>query len=74
MNRPSWIRKNAAWLAVWQHGDLFIEGEHHAVLDPGEGKPFLDCTPHKLPNGSFCQHIVFIPMRMLRKIQTASIL
>jgi hypothetical protein len=47
--------------AVWQHGNLFIEAEHHAVFDPGEGNALVDCTPHKLPNGRLCQEILFIP-------------
>jgi hypothetical protein len=53
-------RMQLGW-AVWQHSDLFIEGEHHAVLDPGDGKPLVDCTPHKMPDGRFCQDILFIP-------------
>lgn len=40
---------------------MFIEAEPHAVFDPGEGKPWIDCTPHKLPDGSLCQEILFIP-------------
>ena len=47
--------------AVWQHGNLFIEGEAHAVFDPGDGRPLVDCTPHKLPDGQFCREILFIP-------------
>lgn len=31
--------------AVWQHGALFIEGEFHAVYDPGNSRPWIDLTP-----------------------------
>ncbi len=31
--------------AVWQHGRLFIEGEFHAVYDPGNSRPWIDLTP-----------------------------
>jgi hypothetical protein len=47
--------------AVWQHVDLFIEAEPHAVFDPGEGKPWIDCTPHRFPDGRMCREILFIP-------------
>lgn len=32
--------------AVWQHGPIFIEGEFHAVYDPGGLGPWIDLTPH----------------------------
>jgi hypothetical protein len=43
--------------SVWQHDDLWIEGEFHAVYDPGEGLPWVDCTPRV---GSF-REILFLP-------------
>jgi len=43
--------------SVWQHDDLFIEGEFHAVYDPGGGLQWIDCTPRP---GSFSE-ILFIP-------------
>jgi hypothetical protein len=43
--------------AVWQHDDLYIEGEFHAVYDPGNGLPCVDCTPRV---GSF-REILFLP-------------
>jgi hypothetical protein len=49
-------RMQLGW-AVWQHSHLFIEAEPHAVLDPGNGQPWIDCTPHE---GS-PQEILFIP-------------
>jgi hypothetical protein len=49
-------RMQLGW-AVWQHDDLFIEAEPHAVLDPGDGLPWIDCTPHA---GS-PREILFIP-------------
>ena len=36
--------------AVWQHGTLFVEGEFHAVYDPGRSRPWIDLTPH--PHGT----------------------
>jgi hypothetical protein len=47
--------------AVWQHAHLFIEAEPHAVLDPGNDQPWIDCTPHVLPNGTAVGEILFIP-------------
>ena len=47
--------------AIWQHEDLFIEAERHAVFDPGDGKPWVDCTPHILPDGMRFQEILFVP-------------
>lgn len=47
--------------AVWQQSDLFIEAEAHAVFDPGDGRPLVDCTPHKFPDGQPCREILFIP-------------
>jgi hypothetical protein len=47
--------------SVWQHSHLFIEGERHAVFDPGDGRPCIDCTPHILPDGQSCREILFIP-------------
>jgi SEC-C motif len=46
--------------AVWQHSNLFVEGEPHAVLDSSRGT-WIDCTPHVLPDGSQCTEILFIP-------------
>jgi len=43
--------------SVWQHDDLFIEGEFHAVHDPDGGLPWVDCTPRPR---SFPE-ILFIP-------------
>ncbi len=42
---------------VWQHGNIFIEGEFHAVHDPGEGQPWIDYTPREMRFGE----ILFIP-------------
>ncbi len=47
--------------AVWQHSNLFIEGELHAVYDPGDGREWIDCTPNSFPDGSRCPEILFIP-------------
>ena len=47
--------------AVWQHSQLFIEAEPHAVLDPGNGQPWIDCTPHVMPDGDAVEEILFIP-------------
>ena len=46
---------------IWQHANLFIEGEPHAVHDPGVGHGWVDCTPHLMPDGRPCREIVFIP-------------
>jgi hypothetical protein len=47
--------------AVWQHSNLFVEAERHAVYDPGNGRELLDCTPHILPDETECSKILFIP-------------
>jgi hypothetical protein len=47
--------------AVWQHSDLFIEAEPHAVYDPDDGNSWIDCTPHAFPDGSKVWDILFIP-------------
>jgi hypothetical protein len=47
--------------AVWQHENLFIEAEPHAVFDPGNGHPWTDPTPTSFSDGSQCQEILFIP-------------
>jgi hypothetical protein len=47
--------------AVWQTGHYFIEGEAHAVFDHGDGRPLVDCTPHKMPDQQSCREILFIP-------------
>src|ERR1035438_4937513 len=39
-------RMQLGW-AVWQHSDLFVEAEPHAVYDPGDGKPWVEWL--KLP-------------------------
>jgi SEC-C motif len=31
--------------AVWQHSNIFIEGEFHGVYEPGEGQSWIDLTP-----------------------------
>ena len=31
--------------AIWEWARVFIEAEHHAVFDPGNGDPWLDVTP-----------------------------
>jgi hypothetical protein len=43
--------------ALWQHGNIFIEGEFHAVYDPGEGQPWIDLTPRQ----QSVPEILFIP-------------
>ena len=53
-------RMQLGW-AVWQHSQLFIEAEPHAVLDPGNGQPWIDCTPHILPDKTAAEEILFIP-------------
>jgi hypothetical protein len=53
-------RMQLGW-AVWQHAHLFIEAEPHAVFDPGQGKAWVDCTPHALSDGNKCHEILFIP-------------
>src|SRR4051812_9904876 len=53
-------RMQLGW-AVWQHSHLFVEGEPHAVYDPEDGSPWIDCTPHSIPDGSMFQKILFIP-------------
>lgn len=53
-------RMQLGW-AVWQHSNLFIEGELHAVYDPGDGREWIDCTPNSFPDGSRCPEILFIP-------------
>jgi hypothetical protein len=47
--------------AVWQHSNLFIEAEPHAVFDPANGEPWIDCTPNSFPDGNACREILFIP-------------
>lgn len=47
--------------AVWQHSNLFVEAEPHAILDPGNGQPWIDCTPHMMPDRSSAREILFIP-------------
>src|SRR5260370_30201491 len=49
-------RMQLGW-TVWQHGDLFIEAEPHAVYDPIDGQAWIDCTPHTGSPGE----ILFIP-------------
>lgn len=53
-------RMQLGW-AVWQHENLFIEAEPHAVFDPGKGQPWTDPTPNSFSDGSQCQEILFIP-------------
>lgn len=31
--------------AIWELEGIYIEAEHHAVYDPGDGTPWLDPTP-----------------------------
>ena len=38
-------RMQLGW-EVWQHSNIFIEAAPHAVYDPGNGDPWIDCTPH----------------------------
>jgi uncharacterized Fe-S cluster protein YjdI len=54
-------RMQLGW-AVCQHSNFFIEGEPHAVFDPGNGT-WIDCTPHTFPEGTECVEILFIPDR-----------
>jgi hypothetical protein len=53
-------RMQLGW-AIWQNAHLFVEAEAHAVLDPGSGQPWIDCTPHIMPDGSLAKEILFIP-------------
>jgi hypothetical protein len=52
-------RLRLGW-AVWQHSNIFIEAEPHAVYDPGNGTPWIDCTPHDMPEGGRVWEILFI--------------
>jgi SEC-C motif len=47
--------------AVWQHENLFVEAEPHAVFDPGNGQPWTDPTPNSFPDGGKCREILFVP-------------
>ncbi len=47
--------------AVWQHSHIFIEAEAHAVFNPEDGNPWIDCTPHDMPDGSRAREILFLP-------------
>lgn len=49
-------RMQLGW-AIWKWDDLYIEAEPHAILDPGEGEPWIDCTPHDQSP----QEILFVP-------------
>ncbi len=40
-------RMQLGW-AVWQHENLFVEGEFHAVYDPGNSAPWIDLRPNFL--------------------------
>jgi SEC-C motif len=53
-------RMQLGW-AVWQHSDLFIEAEPHAVYDPSDGKPWVDVTPHDSSQSGKVWEILFIP-------------
>lgn len=53
-------RMQLGW-AVWQHSNIFIEAEPHAIYDPGDGNPWIDCTPHIMPDGGKAWEILFIP-------------
>jgi SEC-C motif len=53
-------RMQLGW-AVWQHSNLFIEAEPHAVFDTGSGRPWIDPTPNSFPDGTPCGEILFIP-------------
>jgi hypothetical protein len=60
--------------AVWQHSNLFIEAEPHAVFDPANGQRWIDCTPNTFPNGNPCSEILFIPSpSMTRKLTSTRI-
>ena len=43
--------------AIWEWPRVFVEAEHHAVFDPGSGRPWIDLTP--CPNGSLRR--LFLP-------------
>jgi hypothetical protein len=47
--------------AIWQHGDLFVEGEWHAVHAPGEGRPWVDRTPRRVA-GQRVRETLFVPV------------
>jgi hypothetical protein len=55
------VRRNGGQIrlgwSAWQHDDLFIEGEFHAVYDPDDGLSWVDCTPRE---GAFGE-ILFLP-------------
>lgn len=31
--------------AIWEWAHVYVEAEHHAVYDPGNGQPWVDLTP-----------------------------
>jgi SEC-C motif len=53
-------RMQLGW-ALWQHADLFVEAEPHAVFESGTDQTWVDCTPHELLGGVQCREILFIP-------------
>lgn len=63
-------RMQCGW-AVWQHGNLFIEAEPHAIFDSGES--WIDPTPNFFPDGSRCRLILFIPNDSTRDPQSTVI-
>lgn len=62
-------RAQLGW-AVWQQDSLFIEAEPHAVFDPDDGRPWIDCTPNSFPDGSLCREILFIPNDKTRDLES----
>jgi hypothetical protein len=62
-------RMQLGW-AVWQHSNLFIEGEPHAIHDPENGQPWNDPTPNFFPDGSRCTQILFFPNDAIRDPQS----
>jgi hypothetical protein len=65
-------RMQLGW-AVWQHSNLFIEGEPHAIHDPENGQPWNDPTPNFFPDGSRSTQILFFPNDAIRDPQSTVI-
>jgi hypothetical protein len=59
--------------AIWQHSHVFIEAEPHAVFDPGDGKPWVDCTPHVMSGGYSAPEILFIPNDATNDFETTDL-
>lgn len=43
--------------SIWQHANLFIEAEHHAVYEPPDGTAWVDITPQDIQT----DRVLFLP-------------